>query len=305
MLKGTIDLLFLMMIPFLVSLNWLIGGNLIQQIPALPMAGGRLLFATLALFILFLFTSRRSREKSNVDLNWLKNQFILSITGRVIYTAASIWALALISPFEAIVLGALTPIFLIAIEGFFGSGFKNRYVPTFGLLSVTFAILSLTTSELSHHQKSFSVLGYALMIFAVSAFSVHLSLYKRFEIDKSSIAPLMTQFAMATIILLPFGLTGFKHFFILDFNGWLQFFLYSVVCNLTPFILVHHSLKKYSPFTVGSVSILAPLMAFLFRNVYSSGTLELKFLILSLVACGFVFLTTKFDRLIPANKFGS
>ncbi|MGE3611036.1 MAG: DMT family transporter [Bacteriovoracaceae bacterium] len=296
-MKSLSNIILLLLIPFLISLNWLIGGNLVKILPPMTLAASRMLLATMVLFFFSNILQAQINWSKTRKISWWKEQFVLSFTGRACYSVFSIYALTMISPFAALVIASLLPVFLILIERLGGKSFKNKYVPSFAFLStiITLATLNFIPS-LESSLGNISYRGLLCMGVAIFLFAIHLTFYKRTIRDDSSSNPLFAQFLIAAILVISIEPLSLLKIFQLTLKEWFQLLMYSIVCNLIPFALVHYSLKKYSPLIIGSVSILSPLFAFIFKGIYTSISIPWIFIILTILASFFVFMTIKFDK---------
>ena len=299
---GKLSMLF--SIPVLISLSRLLGGTLVHKVPPLTLS---ILRFGVGSFILFIFTDLNSFVKNNSRkylLKWLGIQFILAVTGRALYAYFSAKSLLTISPFEAIIISTSLPVFIIILEKILGKPFKTPWVPLLGLLSFTSVLLSLLSQNNATMNKFSGSLsaGHFEMLLAMLVYAIHLIYYKKQVKDISPVNPLFAQFLLAGIMLAPFNTDGFIAFFSFDYSDWVRFLVYAIICNLLPFVLVHYCLKKFSSFTIGAIAILSPLFAFIFRGVYEQKPLNIKFVLLSLVACLLTYMTVRIDHYFNIKK---
>jgi drug/metabolite transporter (DMT)-like permease len=299
-----VKLSMLFSIPILISLSWLLGGTLVHKVPPLALSIVRFGVGS---FILFLFTDLKLFIKNNSRnylFKWLGIQFILAVTGRALYAYFSAKSLLTISPFEAILLSTSLPVFLLILERILGKSFQSPWVPLLGLLSFTSVFLSiLTYNNAANIGFSGSLTsGHFEMLLAMFVYAIHLIYYKNQVKDISPVNPLFAQFLLAGIILASFNNDGFIAFISFDFSDWVRFLVYAIICNLLPFVLVHYCIKTFSSFTIGAVAILSPLFAFIFSGIYEQKPLDLKFVILSLVACLLTYMTVWIDQFFNHRK---
>lgn len=294
-MNALVNKISLVAIPILISLSWLLGGNLVSKVEPSALAAARVTFA--AAFLFFFSNIRRDHTMWSPKSKkvWWRDQALLSVTGRAGYFFFSTLALVWITPFEAVLISTLLPIFLLFIERFAGKPFVSLQIPIFGILSCLLALASLLVMKSSANVVNGNQLnlGHLSMAFAVLLFAFHLFYYKKSIRDHSATNPLAAQFSIAAILLLPFGAAHLQQFFSLNFLEWIQFVGYAVVCNLLPFVLVHRCMKTLAPIHVAAASVLSPLFAVLFKQVYTSAAVPNSFLLLGASSLVFVLLTLR------------
>jgi drug/metabolite transporter (DMT)-like permease len=281
-------------IPLSVSLSWILGGELVKKMSPLVLSSSRMLVgvAILLLFSNILATQRSwSRDQRLV---WWRNQLILALTGRTLYYYLSSASLLSISPVDALLVTSLMPVFALFIERILGTRFRTILLPVSGLLASGFAVAAVASSRNAGVPIS-SALGYLEIIGAVLSFSLHLSLYSRMTKDDSPVNPLMVQFAIGAAFLLPADLLGYQAFSKFSAVDWGQFAVYSAVCNLLPFVLVHYALKLVSPLTVASASIVSPLFGIVMVQGFSGTPIAPSFISLTLCSVGLTWTTIKLN----------
>lgn len=291
-------MLMLYAIPMLISLSWLLGGNLVAKISPIALSSSRV---AIGAAVLFLFSDiRRSQEKltRSEKLRWWGHQLLLALTGRVVYFYLSARSLLSITPFEAVLISTMLPVFLLGLERLMGKPFKNYLIPFGALASVGAVVSSLFVASPSG-SFHFSV-GHLEMALAMFAFATHMLFYKRFVRDPHPANPLFAQFLIAALILLPLDISGLAQLSVFSVMDWLQLIIYAVVCNLLPFVLVHYCLKRFSSFSVGAVAILSPLFSFVIKGVSNQSAPSLQFMFISVLACVLTYLTLRADQ--PAAK---
>jgi drug/metabolite transporter (DMT)-like permease len=285
-------------IPMLISLSWLLGGNLVAKISPIALSSSRVAIGAI---VLFLFSDiRRSHDKltRSEKFRWWGQQLLLALTGRVIYFYLSAQSLLSITPFEAVLISTMLPVFLLGLERVLGKPFKSYLIPIGAVTSVGAVISGLFVASPagSFH---FSI-GHLEMALAMFAFAIHMLLYKRFIRDPHPGNPLFAQFLIAALILLPLDITGLTQFSAFSFGDWFQFIVYALVCNLLPFVLVHYCLKSFSSFSVGAVAILSPLFSFVIKGVSNQSPPNPGFMFASVLACVLTYFTLRADQ--TANK---
>jgi drug/metabolite transporter (DMT)-like permease len=257
--------------------------------------------------VLIFFTDIKNfiRNNSKVQLiNWFLTQLILAISGRALYAYFSSSSLLSITPFEAVLISTSLPVLLIVLERFiFKNKFKNLFTPILSILSFATVLASIINYN---SNKNFDLnrlsVGHFEMLIAMLFYAVHLIFYKKQVKDKSPANPLFIQFVIAFVLLFPFNIECYNSFYSLNFNDWFKFFTYSIVCNLLPFVLVHYCLKIYSSFTVGAVAILSPVCSFIFSTFYEQKSFDVRFVLLSILACLFTFFTVLTDQKSSFSK---
>ncbi len=290
--------IMLFSIPILISISWLLGGTLVHKVTPLELSTIRFIVGSI---FLFFFTDLKSfiknKTKSEI-INWFKVQFFLSLTGRALYAYFSAKSLLTISPFDAILLSTSLPVFLLILERFLGQPFKSHWTPILGILSFFAVFSSISTNNNSEHLESLNSLkiGHFEMLGAMLLYATHLIFYKKQVKDYSPWNTLFIQFIFASAMLLPFDKDHYSSLINFEFIDWLRFFIYAIICNLLPFVLVHYCLKIFSSFTVGAVAILSPLFAFFFSGIYDQTQLSVKSVLITLTACFLTFLTVRFDQ---------
>ena len=288
------NIFMLLLIPILISLSWLLGGNLIRELHPMTLASGRVVLSAAFLF----FTSSILHSQKNwtwaEKKTWWKDQAFLSLTGRVFYYYFSARALLTISPFEAVLITTQLPIFSMFLERIFRMRvFSSFAIPALGIATSFIAAIAVWSSNFESHL--FFRPGYIEMLLAILFFGIHLVFYKKKVRDASSLNPLFAQFLLASLVMLPLGFSQMRELGELGLFDWGQMLIYTFVCGLLPFVLVHHSLKKFTAFSVAAVSILSPIFAICFKSVYTSQTLSLVFVFLTLLTCLFTFFTLSMD----------
>lgn len=277
------------LIPILNAGSWLLGGLLITQLPPYELSTLRTAIVALLLFVYSSFAYKDLvRELQSKTASWWKHQIFLSITGRVIYYYFSAKALQTISPFEAILMTTLLPIVTMIIESSMGYAKVSITTFSFSMATCALCLLCLLTSA-SGNQTTGIRLGHIEMVIAIISFAAHSIYYKKNISDISPTIPLLVQFLVAAVLLLPFInfelLQAINSF---DYISSGRFFVYAVVCGLLPFICLHYALGKFSSFIVMNISILGPIMAFLMRGLYQSEPLNNSFIFLTV---GTVFMS--------------
>jgi drug/metabolite transporter (DMT)-like permease len=289
--------LMLYAIPVLISLSWLLGGNLVSKVSPIDLSSSRV---AVGAAVLLLFSSiRRSHATftNSEKLKWWGHQLLLSLTGRVLYFYLSARSLLSITPFEAVLISTMLPVFLLGLERSMGKRFKSLLIPVGALASVGAVITSLFVASPSG-SFHFST-GHLEMALAMLAFAIHILLYKRFVRDTHPANPLFAQFLIAALIMLPMDTTGLMQLGGFSLADWVQFIIYAVVCNLAPFVLVHYCLKNFSSFTVGAVAILSPLFAFVIKGVSNQAPPRPTFMLISIFACILTYFTLRADQPTP------
>lgn len=288
------NIFILILIPVLVSLSWLFGGNLIRDLNPMTLTTGRIVLSAIVLFFVSSIVRSQKNWTWTERKRWWKNQAFLSLTGRVFYYYFSVRALLTISPFEAVLVTTQLPILSIFLERIFGMRtFPSLVIPVFGIF--TSFVAAVAVWSVHFPSQLFFRSGYIDMLFAILCFGIHLVFYKEKVRDSSSVNPLFAQFLLASFIMLPLALPRMDELWHLDIVDWGQMFIYTFICGLLPFILVHHALKKFTAFSVASVSILSPVFAVLFKGIYTNQKLSLVFITFIILTCICTFLTLKMD----------
>ena len=177
-------------------------------------------------------------------------------------------ALLSISAVDAVLVTSLMPVFSIFIERIFGTRFRTYLLPLCGFLASLTAFCAVLSARGSLGAFSLTI-GHFEIVAAIIFFTLHLSLYSRMTKEPSPVNPLMVQFTLAALLLLPADLGGYQAFSSFTTTNWIQFTVYAVVCNLLPFVLVHYALKLTSPLAVASASIASPLFGIVFARIIS------------------------------------
>ncbi len=279
------------LIPILNAGSWLLGGTLITVIGPYELSALRTLVVALILIAYVVVSDRPSIHSLwHKSLTWWLHQGFLALTGRVIYYYFGAKALLTITPFEAILVTVLLPV----ITGLIEAATRRGKVSPIGLLFSIGACVMATLSMMSVSPGwgvSGLRMGHFDMLIAVVAFAVHAVYYKQNVKEPSPQVPLLAQFAISAIVLLPFANWG-----VMESAGdlspvnQLRFVIYAVVCGLLPFVCMHYALKRYSSFLVLTVSILGPIFALLLKGVYQEAPLSPQFIIMTAVTVVFTFL---------------
>ncbi|MCK6596730.1 MAG: DMT family transporter [Bdellovibrionaceae bacterium] len=287
--------LSLIFIPILVSLSWIIGGDLVKVMPTVTLTIARIAFSTVTLLImLFLFNRKDLTNLQNriIKLDWWKGQLILTLTGRVLYFILSTHALKSISPLQAILFNGLLPIFGLFLARISGQKFKNKLIPFFSFLTSLSAIAAIFNIFSGSWILN---LGIIEMFFAVFFFSLHISLYKKYVSSKSATETLFSQFLLCFLILLPFDFDFINPLFQITIHDLIKFLIYSIVCNLAPFFLLHYTLKYIKPINIQLVCTLAPIFGLFFNFLYQKSQISNLFIYLTLLTVALISITIFLD----------
>ena len=291
--KHAVNYLLLLLIPILISMSWLLGADLIHKISPLTLSSFRLLIGALVLLIFADFKNLFFYKDNKKLISWWLNQLILSIFGRMFYFYLSAKSLLLISPFEAILVSSSLPVIILLIQRALGKLFISPLMPVFSFASFMAVILSMYFYN--NNFNNFN-LGHLEIFVAMIAFAIHLILYpKLIGEHEKPVNVLFAQFILGAMFLLPMNFQDISSFFHLSIAEWIKFLVYSVVCNLLPFVIVHYALRRTSAFVVGMTSILSPLFTIISKDIFYKQALNNTFIILSLISCLFISLTIAID----------
>jgi drug/metabolite transporter (DMT)-like permease len=294
----------LILIPILISLSWLLAGDLVKFIPSVELTIGRIGLSSIALFFMFLFSKNIDFNKLKLktsDIKWWLGHIILTLTGRVFYFILSTQSLKTISPLQAMIFNGLLPIFSILFIRLSGEPFKNKLIPFYSTLSSIFAILSI----FSLYEGPWKItIGLILMFFAILFFSLHLSLYKHFIKDETATETLFIQFTLCFFTLLPFNFNFIQPILKLDNIKIIEFLVYSLICNLAPFFLLHYCLKHLKSINIQLICTLTPIFGILMQFLTGNVLIPFKFIILTIFTILFISLSLYFD-FIPSKEISN
>lgn len=274
----------LILIPVLVSLSWILGGNLVKSFGTIDLTIARIGLSGFLLLPLLFFSFNKStilNLKNMKSANWWFNQIILTITGRVLYFILSTNALKTITPLQAIMFNSLLPIFGIGLSAFIGEKYKNKNVLTMSVFASFFTMLAIFSLV---KDSWYLNVGLIEMFFAVFFFSLHIVLYKKLIINEGAVQVLCVQFLLCFIFIYPLNFRFYESFKNITNDQLIYFILYTTVCNLLPFFLLHHSLRHVKALNVQLVCTLTPICGIILSFLFGERNISITFIILTLVS---------------------
>lgn len=257
----------------LFALNMIISKSVLpDMISPKGLTLSRIVFATIAFWLLSIFSKKEKVNKKDMVLLFLCGMF-----GIAINQGLFIVGLSATSPVDASILVTSTPMFVM-ILAFFLLKEPITWQKAGGVVvGATGAILLILSGQSHQIQTSNNIFGDFMILFSGLSYSVYLVIAKPLTLKYSSVTIMKWMFLFSAFVLLPMDydelLVTPAYTPPLQFDVMLKIFYILFIATFITYLMIPMALKRIRPTTVSMYNYLQPIVASLTASLVGQDTI--------------------------------